>query len=133
MSAILNTKRLTERRLNTLSIPVAYENASFTPPSTAYLRVQFSIRTPDDPVIGDKYYRERISLQVFVADQLNIGTANAISIAESVKALFPKGETFDELGTNIYVLTTPRISGSVVTRERLIVPVLIDLVAEVFN
>jgi hypothetical protein len=133
MSAILNTKRAAERRLLTLNLPVAFENVDFTPNTGVYLKTQFQIQNPDDPVIGDKYYRERINFQVFVTDDLGKGTANALTVAESIRNLFQKGSFMSEVGTNIYVLDTPRISGSVVTKERLVVPVMIDLVAEVFN
>ncbi len=133
MSAILNTKRAAERKLSTLGFPVAFENVDFTPNTGVYLKTQFQIQSPDDPVIGDKYYRERISFQVFVTDDLGKGTANALSVAESVRNLFEKGSYMDESGTHIYVLNTPKISGVVVTKERLVIPILIDLVAEVFN
>lgn len=133
MSAILNTKRAAERKLLTLGFPVAFENVDFTPSSGVYLKTQFQIQNPDDPVIGDNYYRERISFQVFVTDDLGKGTANALTVAEDVRNLFGKGSFIDESGTHIYVLQTPKISGSAVTKDRLVVPILIDLVAEVFN
>jgi hypothetical protein len=133
MSAILNTKRAAERKLLTLGFPVAFENVDFTPNTGVYLKTQFQIQSPDDPVIGDTYYRERINFQVFVTDDLGKGTANALTVAEAVRNLFEKSSFMDESGTHIYVLSTPRISGSAVTKDRLVVPVIIDLVAEVFN
>lgn len=133
MSAILNTKRAAERKVSTLGYPVAFENVDFTPNTGVYLKTQFQVQNPDDPVIGDRYYRERITFQVFVTDDLGKGTANALTVAETVRALFAKGETFDEAGTKIYVLNTPKISGVLVAKDRLVVPIIIDLVAEVFN
>lgn len=133
MSAILNTKRMAERRLNTLGYETAYEGKSFVPPTGLYLRTQFTIQPPEDPVIGDRYYRERITFQVFVAAKLNEGTGEALEVAEEIRQLFKKGQTFNEAGTNIYVLATPQIAGTVVTVDRLVVPVLIELVAEVFE
>jgi len=134
-SPILNAKRACERKLNTLvpSLPIAYESAKFDAPQGMYLRTQFVIQTPDDPTIGSKYYRERITFQVFVAAKTNEGTAEAFAVAETIRALFTKGTTMIEGGNNIYVLNTPQISGSVLTTDRLIVPVLINLVVEVFN
>ena len=84
-------------------------------------------------MIGDKYYRERMTFQVFVCDVLNVGTFNAIAIAESVRQLFKKGTTLVEGTTEIHVLTTPQISGALPTTERLVVPVLIDVIVEVFE
>jgi Bacteriophage related domain of unknown function len=133
MSAIEDTRRMAERLVNTLGHPIAFESRSFTPTSEIYLRLQFLVRPPEDPVIGDKYYRERITFQVFVADQLGVGTGGAMAVAETIRALFFKGATFQEGSTRIYVLGTPQMSSSVVTADRLVIPVLIDLVAEVFN
>jgi hypothetical protein len=133
MSAILDTKRALERRLNTLGYPTAYESSNFTAPESLYLRTQFVINSPEDPVIGDKYYRERITFQVFVADRLNIGTANAFTVAEQIRSLFDKGLVLNEGSTSIYILGTPRVAGSVVTTERLVVPVSIEVLGEVFS
>lgn len=135
MSPILLAKKAAERKLSTLSpaLPTAYEGIKFIPPAGMYLRTQFSIQRPDDPVIGDKYYRERISLQVFVVDILNTGTANAYAKADEIRTLFEKGSTFQEQGTNIYVLSTPQITGAAVASDRLIVPVIVELVVEVYK
>lgn len=134
-SPITNIKRAAERMLSGLtpSVPIAYESVSFAPPSGMYMRVQFQIQRPDDPVIGDLYYRERMTMQVFVIDAANKGTAGAIAKAESIRDLFKKGTTMVESGTNIYVLDTPQISGSAVVDDRLIVPVFINLVGEVMT
>ena len=63
MSPILNAKKAMERRLTTL-VPVnniAFEGVTFKPPNNQmYLAVQFRVNRPDEPVIGSKYYRERM-------------------------------------------------------------------------
>lgn len=132
MSAILATKKAAEQRLATLGIPTAYENAEFTPvASQEYIRVQFVIQSPDDPVLGDRYYRENIQLQVFVCGLLNKGTASAITTAESIRALFAKGWSTQEGIYRISNFSTPKISGTAKTSDRLVVPLLIDLITEV--
>lgn len=136
MSAILSTKKALERRLASLLplVPIAYEGVKFIPSDTEmYLRTQFQYQAPDDPVIGSNYYRERLAFQVFVVDVLGKGTATAISKAESIKALFTKGSTFQENGYNIYILKTPQIAGAAIASNRLIVPVLITVVTEVYT
>ena len=133
-SPILSTKKAAEIRLATLGIPTAYENAEFTPVANqAYIRVQFDIRNPSDPTLGDGYYREQIQLQVFVCDVLNKGTASAITTAESIRTLFKKGTFLLQDGYRISVLETPMIKGSIKTSDRLVVPVMIDLTVDVFN
>lgn len=134
-SPIINAKRAAERRLNALSpvLPIAYEGVAFNAPTGAYLRTQFIVQRPDDPTIGSMYYRERILFQVFVCDVLNTGTAGAYTKAEAIRALFSKGWTTQENGSNIYVLDTPQIAGAMNTNSRLIIPVMINLVVEVFS
>ena len=133
ISPITSTKRACERRLAALSpaLPTAYENAAFTPPTGIYLRCQFSIQHPDDPVFGKGYYRERITFQVFVCEELNKGTSNAQAKAEAIRTLFTKGTSFTEDGYVIHVLQTPQVAGSMVTFDRLVIPVLISLTVEV--
>jgi len=134
---IANTKRACERELRNLisaTTPIAFENISFKPPTDKmYIAAQFAIRQPDDPVQSSKFYRERISFQVFVVDLPNIGTTNALSVAESIRARFDKGTCFNESGTRILVLSTPQIAGCETVENRLVVPVLIDLVAETYK
>jgi len=135
-SPILNTKRAVERRLKAAfpTTAIAYEGVSFTPPSSAvYLHTQFAIRTPDEPTIGSKYYREVISFQVFVCDVTNKGTANALSIAEQIRVLFDKGISLQEATTRIHITRTPQIAGANVVEDRIVVPVLIELWAEVYK
>jgi hypothetical protein len=132
-SPISSTKRAVERRLNTLipSLPIAYENISFVPPTGMYLRTQFTIQNPDDPVYGTGYYREQITFQVFVCEELNKGTVNAQTKAEAIRTLFTKGTSFTEDDYRIHVLRTPQIAGSIVTSDRLVIPILIGLTVEV--
>lgn len=134
MSPITATKKAIETRIATLGIPVAYENASFTPTAgQKYLIVQIVPRGTDDPTIGDVYHRELTEVQVFVCDKLNIGTASAIETAEQVRGLFPKGTTLVQDGFSIHVFSTPQIKGAAKTNDRLVVPVIIDFNTEVYS
>lgn len=136
MSPILDTKRAAEKRLKALfpSIPIAYEGISFTPPTTSmYIRGQFAIRPPDDPVLGSRYYRERISFQVFVVDVANKGTAASFETAETIRSSFYKSLTLTENNTKIHIWETPHVVGTDVVENKLVTPVLIELVAEVYK
>lgn len=131
---IAETKRAAERHLSTLTpaIPTGYEGVKFDPPTTMYQRVQLSIRPPDDPVLGTGYYRERIQFQVFIVGEINKGTGEVLARAELVRNHFKKSTFLAEGDIRIHVLATPQISGSAIVQDRVVVPVLIDLVAEVF-
>lgn len=131
---ILNTKKAAERRLAAMTpnLPTAYESHNFDPPTGMYQRTQFVIRRPEDPVLGTGYHRERIQFQVFVVDKTGEGTGDALQRAELIRQQFAKGTVMIENGTRIHVLSTPQIAGSTVVNSRVVVPVLIDLVAEVY-
>lgn len=132
-SPILNAKIAAERLLKNVSpsLPTAYEAVAFTPPATMYQSCQFMISKPDDPVFNTGYYREVIQFQVFVLGPTGKGTAEVYNRAELIRAAFHKGKTMQEAGTNIYVLTTPQIGGTLVTNDRVICPVMINLTVEV--
>lgn len=135
MQAIIDVKQAFEKRLIEAfpTIKVATEGVTFKPPEELYLRVQFRIDPPVDPVIGDKYYRERITMQVFVCDLLNKGTLPALQKAEEIRTLFDKGLFIQRNDTKIHVLRTPQISGATNAMDRIVVPVLIELIAEVYK
>lgn len=134
MSILTTTKKLIENRLKTLSpLPsIAWENVSFQAPAdgSLYLRCSMQVRTPDDSCIGGNYYREDITFFVYVLDKLNIGTGNALSVAENIRTLFKKTTTLQEGTTRVQVLTTPRIAGAVVTNDRLVIPISVELTVE---
>lgn len=121
------------KHLQTLSpaLPTAYEGVSFTPPTGMYQRVQFRISKPDDPVLGQGYYRERLEIQVFVYGAINKGTGEVLDRAEMLRQHFKKGTFLLEQQIPIHVLETPAISGTVVIGDRILCPVIITAVAEI--
>jgi len=134
MSAIITTKKLVETRLKTLSpsLPIAWESVSMTPPSdgSKYLRCNLTIGKPDDKCKGGSYYRESCTFNVYVLDKLNIGTVSSLTTAEAIRSLFSKGTSFEEGSTRVSILNTPHIAGCVVTSDRLVVPISIQLTVE---
>lgn len=133
--AIIEIKRAAERKLSTLSpvVPTAWEGVSFNPPTTLYQRVQFTIQSPDDPVFGTGFHRERIQMQIFVVGAANKGTSEVINRAESIRLHFAKGLVMEEGNIKIHVLRTPQVAGTTIASERVICPVIIELVAEVYS
>lgn len=124
------------RRLLVQSFPdvdIAIENIPYDPSSEIYMAVQFVVHPPIDPTYGPYYYRESISFQVFVTDKLGIGTTRAEELAEQVRQKFYKGLTLVESGYRLQILRTPHISGSTVTSDRLVIPVMIPVQVEVYK
>lgn len=134
--AIVEIKRAAERHLSTLtpSTPTGWEGVSFNPPTNQlYQRVQFLVQPPDDPVLGTGFYRERVTMQVFVVGMVNKGTSEVISRAEAIRDKFKKGLVLVENNIRIHVLRTPQVSGTAIASDRIICPVIIELVAEVYS
>lgn len=133
---ILNTKIELEKRLATgfPGVQIAYPSVSFTPPSnTLYLRCQMSIGKPDDPVFGIKYRRENITFQVFVVAPYNKGEAEAFTTAQQIAELYARGTSISVSNILIRMFESPHISGSMIIDNRVIVPVMIPVVVQVFN
>lgn len=136
MSAIVNTKRAIERRLQASfpSLKIAFEGVNFKPPANElYLICNFKVNKPTDPTLGREYYRESITANIFVCDVLNKGTSNAFAKAEEIRGYFDKGLTLTESSTVIHILSTPQISGSTVTNDRVVVPLMITCTVEVLR
>lgn len=136
--AILETKIALETRLATAfpTTKIAYPSVAFTPPiDQTYLRCQMMVGKPDDPVIGVKYRRENITFQVFVVSPYNKGEAEALTIARQIADLYARGTTISP-SANILIQTfdSPQIAGSLIVADnRLVVPVIIPVVVQVFN
>ncbi len=133
--AIKEVKKAVRERLKALTpaLPTALEGISFTPPTGMYQRLQFVVEPPTDPTFGTYFYRENVQVQIFVVDKLDVGTTNAEARAELIRDWFNKGLTLTEGNVRMHVLRTPHVSGAAVAADRIIVPVLIQITAEVYE
>lgn len=134
--AVSFTKRVLELRLKSEfpRIKTAYEGVNFTAPSDElYFVVKHLPSRTEDPTLGSLYYREHIELQVFVVDVLGKGTGNALGMASKVRALFDKGFSYQANGFKLNVFRTPQIAGASITSERVVVPVFVTAVTEVYK
>lgn len=133
---ILNTKRAAERLLASISpaVSTGFEGVDFDPPvDQMYQRCQFRIDSPTDPTFPAGYHRENIEMQVFIAGLKGQGTADILARAELIRQTFYKGRTLIEGTTRIHILQTAQIGSVFPTQDRMIVPVLIPLTAEVYS
>lgn len=133
--AIKEIKKAVRARLKALTpaLPTALEAMSFTPPTGMYQRLQFLIEPPTDPTFGTYFYRENVQVQIFVVDELDKGTTNAETRAELIRDWFGKGLTLTEGNVRMHVLRTPQVSSAAVAADRIIVPVLIQITAEIYE
>ncbi len=135
MEAILNIKRGCEKHLAlSETLPIAYEGVDFIPPSTGmYLKTQFISLGTEDPVFGKGYYREQVQFQVFIVDNSGQGTTQALQKAGQLRDSFSKGTTIVESNMPMHVLTTPQIAGTIIIDGKVIIPLLIDITAEIYE
>lgn len=136
MSVINDIKRASERKLLSISpsLATSFEAIEFNPPvDLMYQRCQFLIMPPDDSSFPTGYYRERVQMQVFVADTLGHGTTAANERAELIRSTFFRGLSYTENSIHIRVLETPKIQSAFVSQDRVIVPVMIDLNCDVYT
>lgn len=135
MRSLIKSKRACEKHLSTLTptLPIAYEGVVFTPPNGMYESCQFVIQSPDDPVFGTGYFRERFDFQVFVVGPYNKGTTDALERAELIRDHFHKGLTLTEEDVTLHFLRTPKIAGSVISEGRIVIPILISVMSEVYS
>lgn len=133
--AIKEVKKAVRERLKALTpaLPTALEGMSFTPPTGMYQRLQFVVEPPTDPTFGTYFYRENVQVQIFVVDKLDVGTTNAETRAELIRDWFNKGLTLTEGNVRMHVLRTPHVSSAAVAADRIIVPVLIQITAEIYR
>lgn len=108
-------------------LSTAYTSSSFTPVvNVPYQRVQLVPRKPENPTMGDSYYREIGEFQVFLAYPSNKGEGEVLARAELVQQHFARGTVIQSAGLEVIIPRTPQIAGSTISGDRLIVPVIIQ-------
>jgi hypothetical protein len=125
---IENTKKALEKHLSALtpSLSTAYEGVSFSPVNgTPYQRVQLVPSRPENPTLGDDYFRDNGEFQVFLLYPSNKGTGEVLGRAEALRSHFKRGTTLTEGNSVVQIMRTPYISGCTIIGDRVIVPVLI--------
>lgn len=134
MSLIKVTKAMQKHLLTlTPSIQSAFEATSFEPETgVPFQYIQLVPRRPENPTLGDDYYRDVGEFQVFLCYPANQGTGDALERAELVRNHFKRGTTLTEGGLEILITGTPQISGTVLSTDRTIIPVIVKYSVEVF-
>lgn len=132
--SIIKIKRAFEGSLKLFDplMVTAYENVKFTPVTgVPYQKVKIVPRKPENPTLGDDFYREVGQCQIFLCYDSNEGTNAAYTKAENLKGYFKRGTSLSNDGINITVRDTPQIVGGTVTTDRYVVVVLIEYFADV--
>lgn len=133
--SILKISAAFEKRLATIptNISTAHENIPFTPVTgTPFQRVRLLPATPENPTLGDAYYREVGFFEIVLFYPLNTGRNLAQTKAEQIKAYFPRGLNISEAGINVVVPRTPTIATATQLDDRYVIPITVEYFAEIF-
>lgn len=125
-----------EIALHTMSpaLDTAWENRDFTPaPGVAYQRVHLMPAAPDNPTMGDGYYRERGVMQITLNYPIGTGPAQAMTRAGLIRSTFFRGASFTNKGLTTRIASTPEIGRGIVVNDRWTLPVSIRYYADVFG
>jgi hypothetical protein len=93
------------------SMPVAWPNVSYDPPSTGYLRVSHLPNETDQVTLGTSGQNRHMGLlQVDVMWPKGEGSVDPLEVAAQVVAHFKRGTTFTQNSVDIRIVSPPSIS-----------------------
>jgi hypothetical protein len=124
--SIVSVRAALESRLNNMANPIstAWENAPFTPVAgTPYQAVYLMTATPENPTMGDGFYREQGIFQVSLFYPLQAGPAAAAARAELIRTAFKRGTALTSGAVTVRISRTPEIGQGRVDGDRWHVPV----------
>lgn len=132
--AVLAIHRAFEKHLATLPdvLPTAYENAQFFPVvGQPYQRVHWLTAEPENPTLGDGFYRERGLMQISLMYPLGSGTGEANIMAAALQDHFRLGFSATESGIIAQVGKTPAIAKGFASDGWWVIPVSVSYFANV--
>lgn len=93
------------------TLPSVHQGEGYDPiVGTPYVEIYLLPALPENPTMGDGYYRESGILQVTLNYPAGEGTADATARAEAIRELFRRGATFTYSSTVVVVDRTPAIT-----------------------
>ena len=111
----------------------AFENVTFTTTvGTAYQRSALAPITPENPTLGDGYFREVGFYQVVLSYPKGEGVGNITTMAELVQDYFKRGTTLVEGSDKIIIDRTPQISPVYINDNRAEITIRIRYYSEQF-
>lgn len=136
MTGIVNVLRALEIRLAAMPgvLPTAHANMIYDPPKdVAYQRATLLPADTVNPVMGAAMYREVGTFHILLLYPLNGGLGAAYSMAEAIRAWFPRGSSFTNDGVTVRVEGTPVIRPGMRDEDRYTVPVLVRYFANIIQ
>ncbi|MCK5605396.1 DUF4128 domain-containing protein [Candidatus Pacearchaeota archaeon] len=115
------------------ALATAWENVEYVPVvDTPYQAAYVLTAEPDNPTMGDDYYREQGIFQVSLFYPLSVGTSAAEVRAELIRTTFKRGTSMTSGSVTVIVNKTPEISQGRRDGDRWMIPVKIRWYAGIF-
>ncbi|MFZ2407006.1 MAG: phage tail terminator-like protein [Methylobacter sp.] len=124
--SIISVRAALETALNAMtpSLSTCWENTPHTAVAgTPYQQVYLLVAEPENPTMGDGFYREQGILQITLMYPLQTGSATAAARAELIRTTFKRGTSFTSGAVTVRINRTPEISPGRVDGDRFAVPV----------
>lgn len=114
---------------------IVWENVSTNPPTdgSLYFLVNLLPATPENPTLGDGFYREIGLMQITICAPIDKGSGKLYTKAEEIRTLFKRGYSFTNSGYTVVVSKTPTIGPGMRQEDRFILPVRIQYFVNVMG
>jgi hypothetical protein len=133
--SLLVIRQQLETALDTLStgqIETNYENVFYRPTKdVAFQRVQVVFATPENPTMGDNFYREQGFMQATLYFPLQSGAKDSAIWAQTLRTSFYRGRSFVTGKVTTVISATMNRLPSIVEDDRFVVPCRIPFFANV--
>jgi len=123
--SIVSVRAALQSKLNGMAaLDTAWENISYTPVvGTPYQAAYVMPAIPDNPTMGDDFYREQGIFQISLFYPLQEGTAIAEARAQLIRTTFKRGTSMTSGGVTVRIDKTPEIGAGRVDGDRWHIPV----------
>jgi len=123
--SIVSVRAALQTKLNGMAaLATAWENVPYTPVAgTPYQAAYVLAAEPDNPTLGDGFYREQGIFQVSLFYPLQAGTATAEARAQLIRTTFKRGTSMTSGSVTVIVDKTPEIGQGRVDGDRWHIPV----------
>lgn len=115
------------------NFPTAWENDDFEESDIAYQQVNLLFAKPDNPTMGDGFYRQRGIFQVTLRFPQNTGSQAAAEHAEMIREAFKRGLSLEADGVTTKIDETPEVSEGRNIEGRYVILVRIRFYADIFE
>lgn len=118
----------------TSPLPTAWENVVFTPPVDGgpYQVVTMLPATPENPTMGDGFYREVGLIQISLSYPVNGGSGPVYTKAEAIRDWFYRGLSLASGGITVIIARTPAVGPGRPVEDRYVMPISIRYFANIF-